>query len=1025
MSPRLRLLNTATWDGQPLSGTRVKKLLRRMTEAGRRGSSTDALIEALWPEKLPANPHKALQIVVSRARAQLGQTSIARTEHGYRLALGADDVDMWVWEDLISAGQQALTDGDAALAVDRAQAALAIGPALRVHRILALGLARQGEHARALPIFEDLVAELPFDEELAAAYLRSLAAVQGPAAALDRFAQIQHSLADALGTDPGPELARVHRDLLALDQPVRSGVRYAGSNLLGRSTDIAQLTGLLTSSRLVSIVGPGGLGKTRLAHEVAATVTDAHVHVVELAAIRYPENLLVALADALSLQEPGGRLEREDPGRDLRSKIIRQLESGPHLVVLDNCEHLITPVATLVNELLSRVADLRILTTSRTPLRLTAERVYQLAQLTTQDAQELFRHRAQAARPDSVLPDDTVAAIVEHLDGLPLAVELAAATIRTHTADSILNNLGQRFDLLQTGDRSAPERHQTLLAVIDWSWQLLTPQAQQALMFLSLAPNSFTVRFADGVLDGATQARLDELVDQSLLSVVETDGQVRFRMLETIREFGVLKLNEAHRYDEALVSLKDWAVRTCAQAAPEILGPRQLEVVRLLRSEATNLAYVLRHLALRQDDRTATMLAALLSYWLVTGAYWNIVARLDPIERFFAGWQPTGPHRGAACQAAAVAISIWGMLPRWKQLPHTLGVLKTVRGAAPNEIVKALTNIGLTFGHQTAPVASKADLEALTASAHRYTALLARAYLAGIQGNAGEPQVATAQLEDTVANMTDQDPPWLIGLYRDVLSQLHLEAGNFRAAKHHAECAGSVLSGLDDTYQSRAIVACAQLNLGQLDAAETILQSLTASDDDAETYGTHYLLTVGQAEIALARGQTAAGLALFEQTLAELGHRIPIPGIPPGDSASPWNMLRYGIAAAAFAQYATHGHDHLRSTLLEVGFQATKPERQHCDFPVLGTVAFGLAAWGIFRGGIPRWHIIQLLALAQRVRYNRSFPSLQWTRLAQEMTDEELQHVAFVAQQLEDQSAPDILARFRDCFHAIASADTT
>src|SRR5699024_11200112 len=111
--------------------------------------------------KLPANPHKALQIVVSRARTQLGQTSIARTEHGYRLALGADDVDVWAWEDLISAGQQALTDGDAALAVDRAQAALAIAPELRVHRILALGLARQGEHARALPIFENLVTELP------------------------------------------------------------------------------------------------------------------------------------------------------------------------------------------------------------------------------------------------------------------------------------------------------------------------------------------------------------------------------------------------------------------------------------------------------------------------------------------------------------------------------------------------------------------------------------------------------------------------------------------------------------------------------------------------------------------------------------------------------------------------------------------------------------------------------------------------------------------------------------------------
>lgn len=1028
VDPQLKLLTTAAWQGRPIAGDRIKTLLRTLAEAGPRGLSAQELIHAIWQDTSPSHPTKALQILVSRARAQTSSTAIGRTDNGYRLSLDTDQVDMWVQASNVSASEAALEAGDHATAADLASSALRLADAPRAHRVLGLALARRGQYRESALILEELLDSKPYDEELAAEYLRGLAATEGAAAALEKYAAMQRELRDALGSSPGPQLLKVHRELLAIDQPVRSGLRYSATSLLGRQQDVEQLASLLTSARLVSIVGPGGLGKTRLAQEVAGSIINAHVHVIELAPVQRSEDVIVAVAEALQVREPVSRMDRTARRQDLRSRLITQLNSGPHVLVLDNCEHVIDGVTALVHDLLTTVSELRILTTSRMPLRLTAEHTYVLDQLSDRDAIELFTQRARAARADMTIDEAAVAALVRHLDGLPLAIELAAARARTATVQNILDNLSDRFQLLRTADRTAPRRHQTLLAVIDWSWQLLDTTSQQALMFLAMLPDSFTEHSAEGVLGAGAMVSVENLVDQSLVSVVEVDGHVRFRMLETIREYGLLKLQESGEHDRAAGAIEDWAVQTCQRTAPVILGVEQLPAVAIIRAEEANLTYVLRRLLHREDERAVVLLAALLPYWMVTGAHLNIVVHFDPIEQFFAARRFTGQQQDFVRQALAVMATTWGMLPRWKDLPKSLGLLMDLGADSPDGIIRGLSQMGMVIIEQPelGPLSEDTSaLESLVQSEDRYTALLAIPFLAGIRENAGDLDGALALLEQVVDGLGELDPPWLIVHYRELLSQLHLQVGNFTEAQRYAELALLVLPGLGDTMECQSVLACAALNLGQFDEAEASLHAFLDAQPEDDASGSHYMFLIGLAEIGLARGQTEYGLSLLDQTLTGDERSIPIPGMPAGDGLDPWNLLKYGLVTAAYAQHAVTGHEALFATLLDKAQRATAQHRDHFDFPVLGTVAYALAAWGLFRGGMAVDHTVMLAALARRLRYNRIFPSLKWESLRAGFSADQHTQVTVQAEALEPLEQAAVIAKYHDCVNAIANADRT
>ena len=264
---------------------------------------------------------------------------------------------------------------------------------------------------------------------------------------------------------------------------------------------------------------------------------------------------------------------------DVRARIAQLLDQAPTLLILDNCEHVVEAVADLVSYLVASCRQLRVVTTTRAPLAIAAERVFALGQLAEDAAADLFCQRASAARPGVPLEDEAVRRVVRRLDGLPLAIELAAAKARAMSVEDIDRRLDDRFALLRGGDRSAPDRHQTLIAVIDWSWNLLSEAERKALRWLSVFHDGFSLAGAGDLLGCDALELVQSLVDQSLLTVIDAGGTVRYRMLETVREFGRMQLVGSGEDLAARDAHLAWARRFAGVRAEAIWTPDQVAVV--------------------------------------------------------------------------------------------------------------------------------------------------------------------------------------------------------------------------------------------------------------------------------------------------------------------------------------------------------------------------------------------------------------------------------------------------------------
>ncbi|MEV0082982.1 BTAD domain-containing putative transcriptional regulator [Saccharopolyspora sp. NPDC050642] len=641
-------------DGSPVGipGARVRLLLARLALARGRLVPAEMLIDDLWGADSLADPANTLQALVSRLRKVVGTAAVELTSGGYLLRA---DVDASRFEELAARGRRELAADHPAAAITSLGTALGLwtGPALsdlpdapfvrtataRLEEMrlaaaedrfeAALGLGRHGE---VLAELEASAGEHPLRERLAALRIRALHEAGQQSEALAAYEKVRGALAEHLGVDPGAELRQIHlamlrgelAPLVARPKLVPGRLPAQRTSFTGRDAELGLLAGQLAASRLVTIVGPGGVGKTRLAIETA-TRHPAHdqgrVWFAPLAgAAGEVAGAVLGVLSAASARLGGGR-------QGMLDQLVELIGPDPAMLVLDNCEHLVAAAAEFADRLLERLPRLTILATSREPLAITGESLCRLGPLelptgtaTAGDsaAVRLFVDRAQAVRPGFTLDESTVGLVVDvcrRLDGLPLALELAAARLRSMTAEQIAHRLDDRFRLLTSGSRTALPRHRTLLAVVEWSWELLTEQERVLAGRLSIFPGGATVPALEAICaDGTLPADdvvyvLGSLVEKSL---VQWDGQ-RYRMLETIREYASERLGErnpiADRFMRYFLALAE-------EHEPRLRSREQLASLRWFDAEYDNLLSALR--AAIDDgvaDMAARLVGSLVWYW--------------------------------------------------------------------------------------------------------------------------------------------------------------------------------------------------------------------------------------------------------------------------------------------------------------------------------------------------------------------------------------------------------------------------
>ena len=993
----------------------------------------EELIGLVWGDDAPTNGLKSLQVLVSRARNACGADAIVRAGAGYRLGAAPGEVDSGRLAELVRAAAAEL-DRDAAAAEGLAREALALtaglsgtadgddGPLAEVRRaaaadaatarvVLARALSRAGAHTAALPLLEAAHAQSSHDEAVLADLLRSEAAVSGPAVALERLERYRRDLRDRLGADPGELLQRTYRSLLALDRPVRRGVRYDATELIGRERDLSQLRALMASARVVSIVGAGGLGKTRLAHALARDAAQPVVHFVELAGVTAAEDVAVEVGSVLAVRDSvsGRRALTAEQRADIRARIAQRLAQSPSLLVLDNCEHLIEAAAELTAFLVWAAPDLQVLTTSRAPLAIAAERVYPLGELRTGDAAQLFRERAVAARPSVRLAEQAVASIVSRLDGLPLAIELAAARVRAMSVEEIDRRLGDRFALLRGGDRSAPDRHQTLLAVIEWSWNLLDAGQQRALRRLALFHDGFTLEAAETVLGASAFDAVRGLVSQSLLSVREGPAGIRYRMLETVREFGRMQLAGAGEDASARAAQRSWAVGYASAHQAGITSAGQFAAIDALSAEETNLADELRGAIADEDrDSLVRLLAALGLFWMMRGEHLRLIVLAGAVAEAVRGWVPPPDLANAARAAAAITLNN-AMMMGASEADGPLMVLLRKVGPDPGGDGHLSGLVRVLLACDSAGTGSfPRRLAELTADADRRTAAAASQWLGHERENAGDPAGAIEAAQRVLALVRDEDGPWSRAMPHGLLAELTMQVGDYAAAVEHALTALPVMQRIgasDDERQLRTLMVFCAIGEGRLADAAEELGRVEQIDSSATAFGWAAFRLVGRAELALASGDPGAGLKLYREGSAWM-REVQLPGVG-RTGTEPWALFGEALELSALARYAAgddvaHGEALFR--VCRTGaLRVMTSDNPHLDYPASGLVLFALGAWSLLRRAAPAEDALRLLALADLFAYNRMVPTMRWERITPEA----------------EAAAPGLLARlqaeYRDC----------
>ncbi|MFI6793561.1 AfsR/SARP family transcriptional regulator [Nonomuraea sp. NPDC050383] len=915
----------------PLGGPRLRALLALLALDAGRVVGADLLVDGLYGELPPEGVANALQSQVSRLRRALGRERVEFHPAGYRLVADPEDVDAHRFARLAAEGRRALAAGDARRAAGLLHEALGLwrgrpladvphaGPAAAGLEELRLAATEDriqadlelGRHRELVAELRRLTAAHPLRERPHSQLMRALYGDGRQAEALTAYEQVRRVLDDELGVEPGPELSATHVAVLrgdlsltpAAGRPVagqvrageggdagggqRYGVRAQLTSFVGRAEELRQVGAYLRETRLVTLVGAGGAGKTRLAQEAAGRA-DGDVCVVQLAPLAVGGDVPKAVLTALGVREP----LLSGPGRpagDPVARLVAALAGRDLLLVLDNCEHLVEAAAELTDALLAACPALRVLATSREALGITGERVLPVAPLRLPPpgaagllghpddllgypAVRLFADRAAAVRPGFAVDAANaavVAGVCRALDGLPLAIELAAARLRTISLDDVAARLDDRFRLLAKGSRTALPRHQTLRGVVAWSWDLLGESEQRLARRLAVFAGGATAEAAERVC-GVSEEVLFALADKSLVEVV--DG--RYRMLETIRAFCAERLAEAGETEAVRAAHATYYLDLALTADRHVRRAEQLAWLARLDAESGDLDAAVRWAAeTGHTELGLRLLAAAACYWWMRG---HRLTCAELAQAVLAAAPARAPEGLEEEYGMCVLVAAWGGEPD-TSLQARLAELRLL--LPPDLLPARVEFLALVLPMFVGPPEDVERLRELWAGAGQSMTPWSRALsycgMALVEQFAGHLDEARTEFGRALAAFRELGERWGTTLVLSGLGDLAFAQGDYATVY---ELAGQALEtarelgAVPDVAQSLCLRADAAVRLGDAEGARAGYERADELARRVASSETTARAQVGLGEVAMRRGDLAEARARLEQALAECPH---------------------------------------------------------------------------------------------------------------------------------------------------------
>lgn len=897
-----------------LNQAKERQLLGILLVNANRVVSADRLLEDIWGDGQPSSGLKALQYHVSKLRDLLnpdragpGGSVLKTSAPGYMLEVGEDELDSESFARLVDEGRAALSANPAvaraafhdALELWRGTAfadfafhgfARSEIARLEEERVRATELFLEAElaldrHGDAIPQLTSLVAEHPYREALRGLLITALYRAGRQAEALRTYQDMRSLLGDELGIEPSPELAALEiqvllqADSLRLVKPTTQP-QFAKSNLptlltsfVGRVEEATKIRGFLDGGRLVTILGSGGAGKTRLAIEVAGSVAASYadgVRFVDLASVEQEMFVDQAVFDAVEAEE--------HVDQTLREALTGHLANRSVLLVLDNCEHVLVAAASIAAHLNAHAPGVTVLATSQHVLRLPGERAFPLPPLTAatstdpasileSDASRLFIERAETARPGYTATSDdgeAIVAITSQLDGIPLAIELAAARMRMMSVSDIAKHLSSRFRLLTDGSREVT-RQETLEAAVAWSYDLTQEPERQFFNYVSVFVGSFSHDAAGEVakLDDPLEVfeLLGRLVDKSLIVVDASGEDIRYRLLETLRIFGSVQLVERAEFEETADRHASYYLNLVRDGSQLLRGPQQGMWQRRYRDAAPDIRKMLARLIEYRPEDSLTAVVGLSRYWIreaanQEGAGWlqRALDAADPTPSsarayalaFLAGlsrWAGSDNREGIGAEAAAMARKV-GAPIALSQALNELGIdcvednrlleaishfeeAVALQSDGSSRAINIMWNIGVAY-------LDLADVEQADKVAARFaghpdsladpigsaaTANLLWCDIAIVRGDLHDARKLAA---DALETYLSTDSHLDVAHVHDRLAEIHLIEGDLDAAAPHIEASAELLADVSDEHSSGTNLIVARMALSRGDGPSAV-----------------------------------------------------------------------------------------------------------------------------------------------------------------------------------------------------------